>query len=113
MNGVEGYMSTRQAAERWGRNVEVLRRMLKRGMVPGAVRNGTRGNWCIPVSDAPPFALPRRTKLAEEDRREIARLAHAGANRTELARAYGIKRLHVYHLMEKYPPKDDADGVLA
>ena len=113
MNGVEGYMNTREAAERWGRDVTVLRRFLNRGMVPGAERNGKRGNWRIPDSDAPPVALPRRTKLAEEDRREIARLAHAGAKRSELARAYGIKRLHVYHLMEKYPPKDDAEGVLA
>lgn len=108
MERVEGYMSTREAAERWGRDVTVLRQLLKRGMIPGAERNGPRGNWRIPAHGFPPVALPSREKLTEEERREIARLAHDGANRTRLARAYGVQRLHVYRLMKKYPPEKGA-----
>lgn len=109
MDGVEGYMSVPEAAERWGRDATVLRQFLRRGMIPGAERNGPLGTWRIPAYDSPPVMLPRRDKLAEDERREIARRGHAGANRSKLARAYGVQRLHVYRMMEKYPP-EDADG---
>ena len=98
-------MTLRQAARRWQRDPGTLRDFCRRGLIPGAYKNGS-GYWRIPEGDEPP-GLHRGVKLTEEERREIARLAHGGANRTELAKAYGIERLHVYHLMGRYPPEED------
>ena len=98
-------MNAEQAAKRWDRDPTIIREFCRRGMIPGAEK--LKRDWSIPAYDSPPVSLPRRDKLSEEDRREIARQGHGGANRTKLAQAYGVKRLHVYHLMKKYPPEKD------
>lgn len=93
------YLSVPEAARLWGRDPNNVRKFCRRGQIPGAFKN-ERGWWRIPEGDEPP-GLHRRGKLTEEERREIARLAHEGADRSKLARAYGVKRIHVYHLMGK------------
>lgn len=105
-------MSAREAAKSWGRDVTVLRQLLKKGLIPGAERNGP----CRVALGAyrPTTPRPSCFRAGTSLRRKNgarSRLAHAGANRTKLARAYGVKRLHVYRMMEKYPP-ENADDVL-
>ena len=96
------YTTSREAARAWGcHRTSVLRRCAK-GHVPGAFKDDL-GKWRIPVSEEPP-PLPVRGKLTEKERREVARLAHAGENRTWLARRFNIERHHVYRLMRAYPP---------
>ena len=98
------YLSVPEAYRLWGRDADNVQDWCRRGLIAGAFKNA-RGWWRIPEGSEPP-AIRRRAKLNEKQRREVARLGHANVNRTELARAYGIKRLHVYHLMEKYPPEN-------
>jgi hypothetical protein len=97
------YLSVPEAARRWDRPPNSVQMFCRRGLIPGAFKN-ERGWWRIPEGDEPP-GLHRTAKLTEDERREIARLAHAGANRSKLARDYGVERQHVYHLMGKYPPE--------
>ncbi len=98
------YLSVQEAARLWERRPDSIRDFCRRGLIPGAHKNES-GWWRIPEGDEPP-GLHRRGKLTEEERREIARLAHEGADRSKLARAYGVKRIHVYHLMGRYPPEN-------
>lgn len=98
-------MNAEQAAKRWDRDPTIIREFCRRGMIPGAEK--LKRDWSIPAYDSPPVYLPRRDKLSEEERQEVARQGHAGANKSRLARAYNIKRLHVYHLMGKYPKKKE------
>jgi hypothetical protein len=63
---------------------------------------GEDGYYKIPKGPEPP-GLPRHAKLTEKEGREIARLAHAGANRIRLAKRHGVKPNHVHRLMRKYP----------
>lgn len=97
------HLSVPEAARLWGLSLNVVRYSCQQGRIPGAFKN-ERGWWRIPEEKEPP-GLPRRSKLTEGERREIARLAHAGANRSKLARDYGVQREHVYHLMRTYPPE--------
>ena len=100
------YLSVPEAARLWGRSFTSVRDFCRFGMIPGAYKN-ERGWWRIPEAKEPP-GLPRLNKLTEEERREIARLAHKGANRSRLARDHGITREHVYHLMRTYPSEENA-----
>ena len=85
----------------------MVRDFCRRGLVPGAFKDATK-RWKVPEMSEAPGLPPRRVDLGEERRRKIARLGHEGANRTELAKDYGISRVHVYHLMGKYPPEESA-----
>ncbi len=108
LGDVEGYFdSATEAAKVWGRDVDVIRVLCRTGLLPGAFKDGR--DWKIPFEAEATVRAHKREKLTKEDRREIARLAHAGANRSRLARAYGVERLHVYRMMEKYPPGNAAD----
>ncbi len=78
-----------------------MTRRCARGDIPGAHKDEL-GKWRIPFSESPP-KLPAY-KLTEGEKREIAKLAHAGENRTRLALRYNIERQHVYRLMRAYPP---------
>ncbi len=110
---MEYFSSARQAALAWGRDPGVVQDLCRRKEIPGAFK-GKDGRYKIPRGPEPPD-LPRRDKLTEEEGREIARLAHAGANRTRLAQRHGIKRNHVHWLMRKYPAvgAEEAARVLA
>ena len=85
---MEYFPSARQAALTWGRDPGVVQDLCRRKEIPGALR-GEDGYYKIPKGPEPP-GLPRRAKLTEKEGRGIARLAHAGANRTRLAEKYGI-----------------------
>ena len=87
-------LGARQAALAWGRDLGVVQDLCRRKEIPGALRGGD-GYYKIPKGPGPP-GLPKRDKLTEEEGREIARLVHAGANRTRLAEKRGIKRSHVH-----------------
>jgi hypothetical protein len=110
---VEYFPSARQAALAWGRDPGVVQDLCRRKEMPGAFK-GEDGRYKIPKGPEPP-GLPKRDKLTEEEGREIARLAHAGANGTRLAERHGIKRNHVHWLMRKYPAVgvEEAARVLA
>jgi hypothetical protein len=107
------FPSARQAALAWGRSPKVIADLCQRGLVPGAFK-GEDGCYRIPKGPEPP-GLPRGVKLTEGQRREIARLAHAGVKRTRLAKQFGVQPLHVYHLMKMYPTvePEEAARVLA
>lgn len=98
-------MGTEEAARRWGRDPSMIRSLCRQGRIPGAFKDES-GSGRLPAQDSPPVASPRREKHSEKERREIASLAHAGANRTRLAREYGVKRLQVYRWMRAYPPEE-------
>ena len=68
-------MNAEQAAKRWDRDLTIIREFCRRGMIPGAKK--LKRDWSIPAYDSPPVALPRRDKLSEEERREVARQGHA------------------------------------
>ena len=97
------YVTAKRAAEMWGRNPTVVQSFCRRGMIPGAIKG--KGGWLVPAYDSPPVSLPRRERLVDSERREIARLAHSGRNKAEIARAYGVGRQTVYRMMEEYPPE--------
>ena len=98
-----GYESVQAAAGRFGFNPEVLKRKCRAKEVAGAYKVPWRGGglWVVPKKTRKPS--DRRRALNEKDAREIARRAHAGANKASLAREYGINRSTVYDLMERYP----------
>ncbi len=81
LSGVEYFSSARQAELAWGRDPGVVQDLCRRKEVPGAFK-GEDGRYKIPKGPEPP-GPPRRDKLTEEEGREIARLAHAGARRGE------------------------------
>ena len=94
------YMSSHQAARAWAWHRTTVTRHCNRGDIPGAHKDGL-GKQRIPFSESEP-EVPAY-KLTEGEKREIARLAHGGENRTWLARRYNIERQHVYRLMRMYP----------
>ena len=94
-------MTAKQAAEMWDRDPTVIRDFCRRGLIPGAVKG--KKEWSVPASDSPPVSLPTRAKLSEDERREIARRAHAGADRSQLARTFGVGRQTIYRMIEEYP----------
>ena len=100
------YVSAKEAAELWDRDPTVIRRFCREGLIPGAYKG--KKAWRVPAYDSPPVVLPRREKLTETEKREVAALGHAGANRSHLARTYGVGRRHVYRRMRTYPPEQGA-----
>ena len=96
------YMSSHEAARAWGCYPTTVRRRCERGVIPGAYRDEL-GRWRIPFSESPP-EMPAY-KLTEGQKREIARRAHAGENRTHLAQEFGVERQHVYRMMREYPER--------
>ena len=94
------YMRSHEAARTWGWYKTTVTRRCARGDIPGAYKDEL-GKWRIPFSESPP-ELPAY-KLTESEKREVARRAHAGENRTHLAQEFGIRRQHIYRMKAMYP----------
>ena len=94
-------MSSHEAARAWGWHKTTVTRRYAKGIIPGAFKDEL-GKWRIPFFESPP-ELPAY-KLTEGQKREIARRAHAGENRTHLAEEFGVKRQHIYRMMRVYHP---------
>jgi hypothetical protein len=104
-----GYETADEAAPRLKIGARMLKRRLARGEVPGARKVPHRGKevWILPtdatLAPLPTGRPPKRGRpLSEDERRTLAARAHAGENRSALAREYGIDRSHVYWLMSRY-----------
>jgi hypothetical protein len=102
-----GYETADAAALRTGANARALKRRMARGEIDGARKIPWAGGdvWVVP--EGAPIPAPEgrgRRTLTEDGRRELARRAHDGENRTRLAETFGVDRSYVYRLMRRYPP---------
>ncbi len=101
-------MSSHEAARAWGWHKTTVTCRCARGDVPGA-HEDELGKWRVPFSESPP-ELPAY-KLTEGEKREVARRAHAGENRTRLA--LGPRRADVHlnvSLRVRHPALQSTDG---
>lgn len=64
---MEGYMTTKQAAEKWGVSIRQVQNYCKKGIIPNVVKVGT--NYLIPNDTAKPqygfYSAPLTSKSSE------------------------------------------------